>query len=184
MKMNMVSLLFLFGFFGILINGNSQDLKPDRQSRKEARKAHMVANFNTLDSLLNSRQFVLEADFLQGKYGYMVSVPSALNFIKVDELTGVLQTGSDFSQGYNGVGGVTTEGNIGNYKISKDLKNLSYTATFNIVTNLGIFDIILNVSSNNNATATIRGSTSGRLTWKGHLATIDNSRIFKGQNTI
>jgi hypothetical protein len=56
--------------------------------------------------------------------------------------------------------------------------------TFNLVTNLGSFDIYLTVSADNNAIATISGSTSGRLTWDGHLVNLDNSRVFKGTNTI
>jgi hypothetical protein len=31
---------------------------------------------------------------------------------------------------------------------------------------------------------TMKGTGPGQLTWGGHLETIDNSRIFKGQNTI
>jgi hypothetical protein len=184
MKMNMVSLFILTGFLGISLNSNSQDITPDKQDRKEARKAQMNYNFIVLDSLLESRRFVLEADFLQSKYGYMVSVTSTLNFVKVDDTEGVLQTGSESRQGYNGVGGVTAEGSIGDFKISKDFKHLSYVVTFNLLTNLGIFDITLNVSSDNNATATITGSTSGRLTWNGHLVKLNNSSVFKGQNTI
>ena len=184
MKLNMGSLLFLFVLFGISVNNNAQNVKPDKQERKEARKAQLAANYIVLDSILNSRRFVLEADFLQDRSGYMVSVSSTLNFVKVDGPNGVLQTGSEFRQGYNGVGGVTAEGNIGEYKISKDSKHLSYTVTFNLLTNIGIFDIVLTVSSNSNATATITATTSGRLTWNGHLMTIDNSRIFKGQNTL
>jgi hypothetical protein len=137
-----------------------------------------------LDSLLYSRRFVLEADFLQGKYGDRVYVTSTLNFIRVDGPKGVLQTGSDSRFGSNGVGGVTAEGSIVDYRITNDNKNMSSSVTFNLVTNLGSFDIILTVSADNNATATITGSTSGRLTWNGHLVNLDNSRVFKGHNTI
>jgi hypothetical protein len=42
----------------------------------------------------------------------------------------------------------------------------------------------MNVSSDNYATATITGLGPGNLTWQGHIATVGNSRIFKGQNTI
>jgi hypothetical protein len=107
-----------------------------------------------------------------------------LNFIRVDGPKGVLQTGSDTRQGYNGVGGVTAEGSIVDYRIANDFKNLSTTVTFNLVSTLGSFDIILTVSADNNAKATISGSTSGRLTWDGHLVTLNSSRIFKGYNTI
>jgi hypothetical protein len=97
---------------------------------------------------------------------------------------GVLQTGSDSRLGSNGVGGVTAEGTVGDYKISRNLKNLTCTVTFNLLTNIGSFNILMTVSADNNATATISGTTSGRLTWDGHLKTLNKSRVFKGQNSI
>jgi len=184
MKMNMVSLFWILGFFLITLNSNSQDIKLSRQERKEVRKAQMAANFYVLDSLLNSKSFVLEADYLQNGYGYRVPVVSGLNFIKVDELKGILQTGSDFRIGYNGVGGVTAEGSIGSWKIGKNLKALSHTIQFSLLTQIGYYDVFMIVSSDNHATATIRGSGRGQLTWDGHLETINNSRVFKGHNTI
>ena len=144
----------------------------------------MVANFNILDSLLSAKSFVLEADFLQNTYGLKVPVNSTLNFVKVDASNGILQTGSNFDMGYNGVGGVTAEGSIGSWKIYKDFKKLTYSLKFSLFTNLGNFDIFMIVTADNHATATISGSTSGKLTWEGHLETINNSRVFKGQNTI
>ena len=183
-KIFLAGLLVLSGLSSQTVYSSSQDVKPDKQSRKEARKAQLTANFYVLDSLLRSGRFVLEADFLQNKYGARVSVPTTLNFIRVEGPRGVLQTGSDTRQGYNGVGGVTAEGSIVNYKIDNDKKHLSTTVTFNLVSTLGNFDIFLTVSADNNATATISGSTSGRLSWDGHLVTLNNSRVFKGYNTI
>ena len=184
MKMNIVRLFFLFGFFWISLYSNSQDNQLSRQEQKEVRKAQRVENFYVLDSLLNGKSFVLEADYLQNKYGDRVPVTSTLNFIKVDKSKGVLQTGSDIRMGTNGVGGVTAEGSIGAWEISKNLKTLSHTVRFSLLTSIGNFDIFMTVSADNYASATITGSTSGRLSWNGHLRSINNSRVFKGQNTI
>lgn len=184
MKMNMVSLFWILGFFWISLNSNSQDVKLSRQERKEVRKAQMAANFYILDSLLNAKSFVLEADYLQNKYGDRVPVVSSLNFIKVDESNGVLQTGSNSGMGYNNVGGVTAEGTIGAWKIYKDFKKLSYTLQFSLLTNIGHYDISMTVTSDNHASATITGLWPGSLTWEGHLKTVNNSRVFKGQDTI
>ena len=183
-RKNMVSLFLIFGFFWISTNSYSQDIKLTRQERKEVRKAQMAANFNILDSLLNTKSFVLEADFLRNTYGYRIPVIPSLNFIKVNDQSGILQTGSAVSMGYNGVGGVTAVGSIGNWKINKNVKQLSYTIQFSILTQIGHYDVLLMVSSDNHATATISGLLPGKLTWEGHLETIYNSRIFKGQNTI
>ena len=183
MKIFLAGLLVLSGLLGHFVNSSSQDVKPDKKSRKEAKKAQLTANFYVLDSLLRSGRYVLEADFLQNKYGTRISVPPMLNFIRVDGPKGVLQTGSDTRVGYNGVGGVTAEGSIVDYRITNDFKNLSSSVTFNLISTLGNFDIFLTVSADNNSTATISGATSGRLTWDGHLVTLKNSRAFKGTNT-
>jgi hypothetical protein len=184
LKIYLGCLFLLTGFFAVSIYGYSQDTKPDKKSRKEAKRAEAEANFRTLDSLLYTGGYVLEAEYLQNKYGSRVYVTSTLNFIKVELPNGVLQTGSDTRQGYNGVGGVTAEGTVSKYHIERDFKNLNFIVTFNLSTSLGTFNIMMTVSSSNNATATISGSTSGRLTWDGHLVTLNKSRVFKGMNTI
>jgi hypothetical protein len=181
--MNIVSFFLIIGFIGISFGSNSQDVKPDKQERKELKNAQATANFYAIDSLLVSRRFVLEADYLQNKIGDMISVSSILNFVKVDDSQGVLQTGSDFLIGYNGSGGVTTEGNISEYKIYRQNKSLIHRVTFNLVSSLGLFNIDMSVTSDNSASATITSSGSGKLTWRGHLVAIGNSRVFKGMDT-
>jgi len=183
-NINIVTLLGVFGFFMISLVSNSQEAKLSRQERKEVRKTQMTANFYILDSLLKSKSFVLEADYLQNRYGDRIPVVSDLNFIRVNVSDGVLQTGSNFGMGYNGVGGVTAEGTIGSWKISKDSKKLIYTLQFSLLTQIGHYDIFMTVNADNHASATITGLGPGRLTWDGRLRTLNNARVFKGQNTI
>jgi len=91
-NINIVTLLGVFGFFMISLVSNSQEAKLSRQERKEVRKTQMTANFYILDSLLKSKSFVLEADYLQNRYGDRIPVVSDLNFIRVNVSDGVLQT--------------------------------------------------------------------------------------------
>ena len=170
--------------FLLLANvGLSQEYKPSKQEKKEQRKAALAANFYSQDTLLVVRKYVLQADYLQNKIGDMVSVSSTLNFIKVDGEKAILQTGSDFVAGYNGVGGVTAEGSVSNYEIHRNMKALSHRVTFIIMTNIGTFNIEMNILADNTASATIRGNTSGMLTWRGNLAAIYNAKIYKGPNS-
>jgi hypothetical protein len=184
MKFKAVSLFWILGLFCISLNSNSQERKLSRQELKEVKKAQLEANFWALDSLLNVRSFVLEADFLQNKYGDRIIVTPALNFIKVNKTNGILQTGSNFAMGYNGVGGVTAEGPISKWQVYKDPRRKTFTLQFSLLTNIGHYDISMLITSDNSATATITGLEPGRLTWDGHLETIENSRVFKGQDTI
>lgn len=191
MKMTFVRFFLVFGFMLISLTGNSQDRKLTheerkeiRKERKEVRKAEKNQNYFIIDSLLNAKSFVLEATSLQNKYGRRVPVNPTLNFIIIDNPNGVIQTGSDTRIGYNDVGGVTAEGSIGLWKVHKDPEKQVYTVSFNLFTQIGNFDVLLKVNSGNNASATISGVTSGKLTWHGHLSTVDNARIFKGRESI
>lgn len=177
-------LVLAAGFLLITQNISAQDEKLTRQERKEVRKAQMEANFFILDSLLNSRTFVLKADYLRSRNGVLTPVVSNLNFIKVDGQEGVLQTGSNSGLGYNGVGGATAEGSIGSWEMSKDTRKLTYTIRFSLQTNMGTYDVLMFIGADNHASATIRGLEPGWLTWQGELYTIKNSRVFKGQETI
>jgi Domain of unknown function (DUF4251) len=184
MKLNIAGLFLASGLIMNSIGVYAQQPELTREEKKEIRKAQIEANFNALDSLLNSRRFVLVADFLENKYGERVPVIQTLNFIKVDETKGVLQTGSATAIGYNGVGGVTAEGNLDDIKITKNFKSHSYTMRFSITTQIGHYDVLMTVNAANNASATITGTTPGKLIWVGHLESLGFSRVFKGQNSI
>ena len=170
-------------FLGISGKSYSQETKLTRQEQKEARKAFLYANFQAIDTLLQRRSIVLEADFLSNQYGNRIPVSSALNFIKVEPDDVILQTGSNFGQGYNGVGGVTAEGHLNSWKITKDAKHLSYTLRFNVTTNIGSYDVFMTIGANNTANATISGLTMGKLVYDGRIKAVYNSSVYKGQRT-
>ncbi len=168
--------------YGLLItfNCSPQSVRIDKKDRKEIRKSQMVLNYQIMDSILNSRNFVLEADFLQNSQGYMIPVTANVNFIMVEDTTGIIQTGSSVNIGVNGIGGLTAGGNITSWEIDKDPKKMSFSLRFDLMTNLGYYNVLMKVYPNK-ASATITGSTSGRITWDGHLIPLYRSRVFKGQ---
>jgi len=180
----MGSLLLIVGLILNTFSVSSQEKEMARLERKEFKKAQLEASFRALDSLLSSRRFVLVADYLQGRYGDRITVPQTINFIKVDKETGVIQTGSATALGYNGIGGVTAEGTLGEYRMSKNFKSRSYTLRFSISTQIGFYDVLMTVNAANNASATITGTTPGKLTWSGHLEGLEYSKVYKGQNSI
>jgi hypothetical protein len=177
-------LLLTFGFSLTTAKSYSQETKLTRQDKKEARRAELYANFQSLDTLLGNKTFIIEANYLQNAYGGPIPVSSMLNFIKVDQPRVVLQTGNNGRQGYNGVGGVTAEGNLQNWKITKDLKHLNYRISFSVMTDIGTYDIFILIGADNTANATITGMTRGRLTYQGNVVAIYNSAVYKGQRTI
>lgn len=180
----MERLFLVTGFLLISVIGISQDNKLTRQEQKAAKRDKQYLNFQVLDTLLKNRCFVLEADFLENQYGNRRPVLSNINFIMVDSLRAVLQTGSNSNFGFNGVGGTTAEGNISGLKIVKNEKNLSFFLRFTVTSNIGIYDVSMNVSSNATARATISGLSRGKLVYDGRIQTLYNSGVFKGHNTI
>ena len=183
-KLLIVCLILITGVTGAYNSVYAQSKKEAKKAMKEAEKAMLTANFYAQDTILNLREFVLEADYLQGRRGELVPVSSTINFVKVLGERGTLQTGSNTAIGSNALGGVTAEGNISNYKVTSNTKSLTHRITFDLMTSgLGIYNIVINVMANNTASATITDATSLRLTWKGELVALFNTRIFRGQDT-
>jgi hypothetical protein len=172
------------GLLLVSFHSNSQDIKMTRQEKKEASKIAQYANFQVLDTMIQRRSFVLEADYLENQYGNRTPVISTLNFVRVDTSNVVLQTGSNYRLGSNDVGGTTAEGSMQNLKIEKDFKNLCFSLSFSVSTNIGFFDVYMTINSDRNARATISGLTPGKLIWTGRIETVNDSRVFKGRNTI
>ncbi len=181
LALNRLGMILTIGLCMIANNSYSSGSKATRKDKKEARRAELLANFQVLDTLLQNKTFVIVADYLENGYGDRIVVPNMLNFIKVDGPNAVLQTGSNYGPGYNGVGGSTAEGTIDRWSVTKNLKSLSYTVRFSLATNIGIYDVFLDLGADTYARATITGLTRGRLIYDGHLETIGNSAIFKGQ---
>jgi hypothetical protein len=178
------SLFLGLGLMLISLTGFSQDVKLTKQEQKELRKAKNNYDFLVLDSMLQSRSFVLEADYLENQYGYRRPVLSNLNFIMVDSSNVVLQTGSNRLSGSNGVGGATAEGNVRDLNIVKNPKNHSFWLRFTVVTNIGVYDVDMTIYSNRLAKATISGLTRGKLVYDGRVQALYDSQVYKGRNSI
>jgi len=179
-----VLLLITAGLFLFPVGSYGQKGKVDRREQKAIREAQIRTNYVIIDSLLSSRSFVLEADYLSNRYGDRVIVTPNLNFIKLQDSKGILQTGTVTGMGFNGVGGVTAAGSIGKWELTRNEKNHSFRLRFSLFTNIGHYDITMFVTANLRATATISGLGPGSLTWEGHLNTLSNSRVYKGWDTI
>jgi hypothetical protein len=181
---NIWSYIMVIGFLCFSQFSFSQQKKMTRQEKKEARKAEMAANFDTLNSMLESRNFVLKANNLESKYGDMVQVSSNTNFILVNSSSGILQTAFNSMSGNNGLGGVTAKGRVGSWELFKNQKNMTFTVKFSLVTNIGIYDVLMTVNSDKLAHAEVSGLTPGRLIYNGYLASVSDSGIFKGRDSL
>lgn len=176
--------VLLISFFMVNL-GFVQAQDETRESRKERRKMERKAEderkYEVTGNLLDSMNFVLEAEYLNNQRGYRVIVPSSLNFIKVDSSNAVLQVGRNSGMGRNGVGGTTAEGRVSKYKVTKNEKKKSYNVVMSILSNLGNYDVFMNVTSDGSATATISGIYPGKLIYEGDIVSLDETRTYQGR---
>jgi len=180
----LVSVLVTLLLVSFSMTASSQDVKLSKEEQKEAERAKKFLNFQALDTLIRNKSFVLEADWLENQYGTRVPVLSNLNFIMLDSTKAVMQTGNNSRLGFNGVGGTTAEGSISGLKIIKDVRRMSFFIRFTITTNIGIYDISMDINSGNNARATISGLSRGKLIYDGRIEALYNSSVYKGRNII
>jgi hypothetical protein len=185
MKQTIIAFLMLF----IALGAFAQEQEPKKLTRKEKQEILKLERAKedsilraVTDVIITNKQFVLEADQLRDRYGNMAFVTSNINFIAVDSNVAVFQFGSAHTVGINGIGGVTVEGRITSFKAKKNEKNGSYYIQFNISSNLGMFDISMNVSGDGRASATVNAMSRGKLNYSGKLVSLQTSNVYKGMS--
>lgn len=154
-----------------------KELKKEQQAAEAAQKAQVVT------AMVELQRFVLEADMLRDKRGNSVPVVSNINFISADSLTGVIQVGSHTYIGRNGVGGITVDGTISQYKYTRHERSGSYNITYILRTPVGTYDVQISARPDGRADATVRATTWGdQLRYSGYLVPLGLSRVFKGMS--
>ncbi len=178
MKRVVLILAFAFSTSLIFAQGSRQD---SAMIRKEKRKAEIEKQYQKTEGLIENKNFVLESDFLQNRYGFSFWVSPMINFIKVEpDNVAVIQIGSNNRIGVNGVGGVTAKGRITQWKVIKNDKHKTLGVMMTVSTPIGTYDVNFSVSPNGNATALLTGMYGGRLTFDGDLVHTDNSGVYEG----
>jgi len=96
-----ILILLLFLTSGVLV---AQDAgRKLALTAKEKKDSIAESQYRLNKYMLENRDFVLEANYLQDRYGHRHIVNSTINFIAIDSTTAIIQVGSDFRNGPNGV---------------------------------------------------------------------------------
>lgn len=152
-----------------------KELKKEQKAEEAAKRAEVVS------AMVEYHRFVLEVNTLRDKRGNSLQVASNINFIASDSITGVIQVGSNSYIGRNGVGGVTVEGSIADYKYTRNEKNGTYTVTYFLRTPVGSYDVRLTAYPDGRGDADVSSTTWGdRLRYSGNLVPTGISRVYKG----
>lgn len=173
-------------FFGLIVSASLLFAQGKDESseltKKEKREAEIEKHFQLTKQMLENKDFVLESDFLQDRYGYRVPVVSTINFVAVDSTEAIIQIGSNSRVGPNGVGGITARGPVTKWELTVNEKNKTFTLRINVMTAIGIYDLFFSIGASGQGTAMLTGLRSGRLTFDGNLVPWSESSIYVGRS--
>jgi hypothetical protein len=116
---------------------------------------------------------------LRDRYGNRVIVSSTINFVMVDSNEAVIQIGSHSGIGPNGVGGVTAKGRITDWELDENEKNRSFYLKVNVMTSIGMYDLLFHIGPYGDATARLTGLRSESLTFEGDLIPVELSAVYE-----
>jgi hypothetical protein len=158
--------------------------KLTKAQKAEQKRIEAEETAKMVDWMVIHRRFVLEANSVSNQTGERYQVSSRINFIAIDSNKITIQLASMSGiGGYNGMGGITADGTISQFKISKlGKKSNGYTIQVLCMTSIGSYDIFFSVSPNSNADASISGNWGGKLNYHGFLIPIEKSKIFRGMS--
>lgn len=152
----------------------------NKMTRKEKRKAEIQAQYEQTKQMLENKTFVLESDFLQDRYGNRAWVSPTINFVMVEGDTAVMQIGSNWGFGPNGLGGVTAKGRITKWELKENEKKNTFNLAMNVMTGIGIYEVHFSIGPSGNSRARMTGLYPGELNFDGDLVALEESSVFEG----
>ena len=179
MKRLLIILAFVISANTLFAQVNDENTS---HNRKEKRKAKTEKEYQLVKDMIENRNFVLEANFLQDRYGRRFPVSNGINFVSVDSTEAIIQVGSNYRLGANGVGGVTAKGKITSWKLTENKKKNYFGLRINVMTTIGFYDLYFSISPSGQATAQLTGLRSGSLTFDGNIVPWENSTVYEGQS--
>ena len=152
-----------------------------KAERKAAKAAEREENRKQLLELLESRQFVLEANTIANRYGQLIPVSPNTNFVAALEDQGVIQFAIGFGPGLNGLGGITEDGKITKYEIIEQKSGFTvHMRLFGTI--YGSSDLFLNVTTSGFAQVRVVTLRGGRFSFNGLLLPVEDSNVFQGNS--
>jgi len=183
----MKRMVFIIVMALAVVSGSAQSKAELRKAQKEAKKEQKAKEEAAMAVLIKesieNQQFVLEADFLSNKYGERIVVQPNLNFVGIDKEFSAFQFANGQDVGYNGVGGITVEGNVQSYNYKVTKKGV-YILEFNLSSTAGSVFVNMTVSPNGMADATVSSNGPNKLNYQGRCVPLSASKVYKGSRTF
>ncbi|NOX85021.1 MAG: DUF4251 domain-containing protein [Chlorobi bacterium] len=191
MKIYVVLLAFVLAFSGTIPSAMAQDTvltkkeqkKLEREKKKKERAAENEAVTEKLVKLLSHRFFVFKATRVYDNSGRSFSVSPTINFLSVIDTLVTFQFGFDQLIGWNGVGGVTSEGYTEGYVFNenKDSKRpMTVQSRVRPVKSVGSPYFTITVMNDGQADLNLTTSRGGTIRMSGEIWDPRDAGIYKG----
>ncbi len=170
-----------------VITGFAQEVskKEARQAKREAEKKEAHEKYLKAVQLMKDKTFIVTAQTITFRSGQQIFPDESINFLKVNEGKGVIQIAprTAMNPGFNGLGGITIEGDLSNVKESENKKKNHYTMSFTINGLAGTAQITVNLYGSDQASVMVQGMYSGvSFTLNGILEAVGDATIYQGSD--
>ena len=157
-------------------------MSPEEKAAQEWCDSVQTANVN---QAIDSARFVLTADRLTTRRGHVIYVSRTTNFIRVDGNRGTVQVAFANAPflGPNGLGGITLNGTVSNYKVKRTKPGITLVS-FNVI-GIGISsDVTITVpDGGENSSVSINANTRpDRITLSGDLLPLTPFAVYEGMS--
>ncbi|HDO06231.1 MAG TPA: DUF4251 domain-containing protein [Bacteroidetes bacterium] len=157
--------------------------KLEKQKKKEERIKKSLASRQYYAKLIKNKQFVFQATRLYGPYGHFYSVTPDINFVAIKDNKIILQFGFQGVVGWNGVGGITAEGFLTDYRFFPGKNNKqAMTVTAHIQPKFGGSSpyFTMNISNDGSADIQVTLENGGVLRMGGQVYAPSQASVYKG----
>lgn len=161
----------------------NEQRKLKKQKKKEERKKKSLASRQYYAKLIKNKQFVFQATRLYGPYGHYYSVTPDINFVAIKDNKIILQFGFQGVVGWNGVGGITAEGFLTDYRFYPGKNNKqAMTVTAHIQPKYGGGSpyFTMNINNDGSADITVTMENGGVLRMGGQVYAPSEASVYKG----
>jgi len=154
-----------------------------KKEKKEQRKQLQIEQKKAIMTLLESKEWVIEAHTVFDRYSLSYQLNPSINFVGIKGNEGAMQLGFDGLIGWNGVGGVTIDGSVTKYEIKEGKENMSPTVNLRFQgRGIGSATVSISVTTAGQATARVNGDFGERITFSGIIKPLSESIVYKGQS--
>lgn len=177
--MKQIFLVTIISLFSFSMMG--QEKAMTHKEKKELKAKENQEKIEALYKLVETREFIVEATQVFGTSGETYTISPEINFFTVDSSSSTIQLSFVGVSGWNGIGGVTIDGNIDRYDLKELKEGKPITLMGSIIERIGgNTQFTMYVYSSGLAQVEISGKRASRITIQGRISTLANSNVYKG----